>query len=97
MPPLNERCGPGAEVGAIPIIPKDGAALDPPYYDMVEDAGRIEARTAGHGTKRTRVGPGKECIAAIAVTSPLFPFRDDPERSTNDLFAPCPFSPGNTS
>jgi predicted nucleic acid-binding protein len=41
--PARPRC-----VAVLPV-PEDHSALDAPQHDMVQDAGRIEARAAGHG------------------------------------------------
>ena len=59
---------PGDEVHPVPFVPEDGAPLDPPHHDLVEDAGRIQAGAAGHGRQRTGGGPRKQDIAATAAT-----------------------------
>jgi hypothetical protein len=38
----------GEEVPAVPVVPEDRAALQTPHHDVLEDAGGIEAGTAGH-------------------------------------------------
>ncbi len=45
---------PRDKVSVIPVLPEEGRPLDPPHHDVVEDAGAIEARVAGHGAENTR-------------------------------------------
>ena len=42
------------EVGPIAVVAEDGATLEPPHHDMVEDPGGIESRAARHGDTLTQ-------------------------------------------
>ena len=50
LPPGGRPSGPrGDEVRPVLVIPEEGAPLQAPHHDVVEDIRGIEARLAGHG------------------------------------------------
>ena len=83
-PHFGQRGQAGDEVGAILVIPEDGAALESPHHHVVEGPGGVEPGLAWH----------KGSIAAFALfanvpySSPILAFVTD----VPGLFLP-PFSP----
>jgi hypothetical protein len=64
-PGLHQGGEAGHEVFSVRVLPDDGPALDPPHHHVVENAGRINSRTARHrqaaplpGRCKHRVGLG---------------------------------------
>ena len=47
-PDLHQGGEAGHEVFSVRLIPDDGSALDPPDHHVVEDARRVQSRTARH-------------------------------------------------
>ncbi len=52
-PPLRQTGQARHEVGAVGIIPEDGAPFEPAHHDMVQDAGGIEAGLAGRNDQES--------------------------------------------
>jgi len=38
----------GHEARAVPVMPEENAALEPPHHDVVEGPGSVEARMSSH-------------------------------------------------
>ena len=57
--PADDLRQAGDEVGVIPVISKEQAALDAPHHHVVQGAGGIEARAARHGRHGYQGAPGE--------------------------------------
>jgi len=61
-PGLHQGGEAGHEVFSVRLLPEDGPALDPPHHHGVEDAGRIQSRTARHRQAAPLLGRCEQCV-----------------------------------
>jgi hypothetical protein len=66
-PGLHQGGEAGHEVFSVRVLPDDGPALDPPHHHVVEDAGRIQSRTARHRQAAPLPGRCEHCVGLGVV------------------------------